>query len=72
MSKTWDELQDDLRRVVFRSNADEVAQQIPASRSTVYRIITGEIQRPSRAIRAGVERLVDGSSQVGQRDAGRG
>lgn len=62
--KSWDQLRVELRTVVFRRTAEDVAREIPASRSTVYRIITGEVQRPSRAIRAGVERVV-GSSQVG-------
>ena len=60
--KSWDELTNELRGVVFKRGVQEVAQEIPAHRATVYRIIGGEVVRPSQAVRAGVERVVEGSN----------
>lgn len=56
---TWDEMRVRLERIVFSRSVGEVADAIPAGRRTVYRIIRGEVQRPTRAIRAGIERLID-------------
>ncbi len=55
----WSDLEDDFRRVVFQGDVDKIAAQIPADRSTVYRLIKGETQNPSSATKAGVERIID-------------
>lgn len=56
---TWDELRTRLAHIVFRRSIDEVADAIPVHRRTVYRLIQGDIRRPSHAVRAGIERLVE-------------
>ena len=58
MTDDWDALRVQLRRVVLRCGAARIAREIPAERSTVYRLIGGETHRPSRAVRAGIERIL--------------
>jgi hypothetical protein len=57
--KSWDDLKPDFDRIVLRRGAAQVAGEIPADRVTVYRLLKGETTRPSNAIRAGVERIVN-------------
>ena len=54
----WDVLLDKLRLVVARRGVENVADAIPVDRATVYRLLSGKTRRPTRAVRAGVERLV--------------
>ena len=54
----WSELDAEFRRIAFRDGIDETAERIPSDRSTVYRLVNGETTRPSAAVRAGVERLI--------------
>lgn len=56
--RDWIELEEPFRRVVFSASIDEVADAIPADRATVYRLLNGETRNPSRAVRAGVERVI--------------
>lgn len=65
MSKSWQELRPDFERVVFARGMSNVAHLIPADRATVYRLLRGDTQRPTRAVLAGIERVVI-SSQVQQ------
>ncbi len=68
MTDDWPEQMSKLRRIILRKRAEvedpvqEVADAIPASRATVYELMAGRIQRPSRAVRQGVERLVQPST----------
>jgi len=57
--RRWDELAEPFKRLVFRDGVEKTAEKINADRSTVYRILNGETRRPCKAIRAGVERLVE-------------
>lgn len=71
MTRCWKDLRQDLEHVVFIKGATNVAHMIPADRSTVYRLINGETQRPSRAMKACVEHMIERqrSSQVQQSDS---
>lgn len=40
-----------------------VADEIPADKVTAYRLIKGETKHPTRAIRAGIERIVESESE---------
>lgn len=68
MSRRWSELREEFARVAFEHGIINAARMIPMSRSSAYRVINGEISRPSQAIRANIERIVESerSSQVGQ------
>lgn len=47
-----------LRRDSFRGSVQKLADAIPAGRDTVYRLLKGETENPTRAVRAGIERLI--------------
>ncbi len=66
MTRCWDDLRQELEHIVFIKGVTNTAHMIPADRSTVYRLIKGETGRPSRAMKACVERMCDKqrSSQV--------
>jgi hypothetical protein len=54
----WRETFRAFRRIAAKEGLASIAGEIPADRATVYRII-GEITlRPTKAIRAGIERVV--------------
>ena len=63
MTRSWDELQRDFRRVVAlrrsEQTIDEVAAAIPLGRKTVYRILGGEVEHPGLATRDCIERFVE-------------
>lgn len=59
---SWSDLRDEFRRYVLQRGErtlEDVAREIPASRTTVYYLMVGKIQRPSHAVRQGVERIVE-------------
>ncbi len=59
----WSELDEPFRSIVFRDGVEKTAERIPAARNTVYRLISGETTKPSNAVRAGVERIVEAETQ---------
>ena len=59
--KSWAELRSAFCHVAFQRGIEVVAGEIPAGRATVYRIVRGETENPSLAIRAGMERVVNES-----------
>lgn len=54
----WPDLRLKFRRIAAREGVSRIADEVPADRKTVYRLISGETQRPTRAVRAGIERVV--------------
>ena len=54
----WTELRDELVHAVNMRGVQDVANAIPANRSTVFRLIRGDTMKPHAAIRQGVERVV--------------
>ena len=59
MGKRWEETREDLAHLVFKRGAINVARMIPASRSTVYRLLADDSPAPCAAIRQGIERAAD-------------
>ena len=57
--RRWDELRKPFERLVLRAGVRNVADKLPAHRATVYRLLNDEQQKPCRAIRAAVQRLVE-------------
>lgn len=53
------ELRRELDKVVRMRGVERVAADIPASRTTVFRVLTGRTCRPSLAVREGIERVID-------------
>ncbi len=58
-NRPWSELREEFCRVVFSHRVAEVAERIPATARQVYNIVNGVSNRPTRAIRAGIERLLE-------------
>jgi transposase-like protein len=58
--RRWDEVRHDLSNLVFRDGVsiEEVARRTHVNRSTVYRLINGDTQRPNGPTRAAVESVV--------------
>jgi DNA-binding phage protein len=54
----WPETRRDFCRIAARMGVAQVAEQIPAGRDTVYRLLRGETEQPTRAVKAGIERIV--------------
>lgn len=63
MRDDWDELRVHFSRLVGRLGVEKVAHDLPADRKTVYRLLKGETQHPTLAIRAGVRRLLEAEKQ---------
>lgn len=57
--RSWDDLRDDLEHIAYQKGITNTAHMIPSCRKTVYRLINGETQTPSRAMRDCVERMVE-------------
>lgn len=70
MTRCWQDLKQELKHIAYTKGITNTAHMIPADRSTVYRLISGETEKPSQAMKACVERLIEKqrSSQVPQSD----
>ena len=51
--------------VVDRRGVEAVAADIPVSRQTVFRLLTGRIAKPHHATRDGIERVIDDAALRG-------
>lgn len=59
MSEKWDELKPEIERICLRRGITKVANAIPANPATVYKLLNGATTQPSRAVEAGIERIVN-------------
>ena len=57
--REWADTRRRLARLAACKGVANVADAIPAAKVTVYRLIKGDTERPSHALRAAVERLID-------------
>jgi len=55
----WDELKPAIERICLRRGIPRVADAIPANPATVYKLLRGDTAQPSRAVEAGIERIVN-------------
>jgi hypothetical protein len=55
---TWEQTRRDFCRIAAQMGVAKVADEIPAGRDTVYRLIRGTTEQPTRAVKAGIERIV--------------
>lgn len=53
-----DTVREEFRHLVAREGVQKVAEEINASRNTIYRLIKNETQHPTRAVQANIERFV--------------
>lgn len=66
--RRWDELEEPFKRLLFRDGVDRVALRVPMHRATAYRLLRGDIKKPYRRIRRGVERVLDDESRISADD----
>lgn len=55
---SWPDTYQKFRRIAAREGVARVADDVPVDPSNLYKLFRGEIQQPSRAVRAGIERVV--------------
>ena len=55
----WEETRRAFSRIAAKKGVARIAEEIPANPVTAYRLMKGETKQPSRAIRAGIERIVE-------------
>tara|TARA_R110002020_G_scaffold119609_2_gene272866 strand:- start:1514 stop:1738 length:225 start_codon:yes stop_codon:yes gene_type:complete len=63
---SWEDIREEFAAVVFRQGVQKVADEIPADPVTVYRLVNGVTKQPTRAVRAGAERVVLNSLHLQQ------
>jgi hypothetical protein len=54
----WQDTYRKFRRIAACKGVARIADDVPVDASNLYKLFRGEIQRPSRAVRAGIERVV--------------
>lgn len=57
--KRWAEIRQDFCRLTAKRGVVKMAADIPADRVTVYRLLKGETQQPTKAVQAAIERVVE-------------
>lgn len=63
MTRSWEETKREFCRMAARDGVRAIAELVPADFNTIYRLIRGETEVPTRAVRAGIERLVEQHDQ---------
>ena len=58
MGKSWSDLRADFSELVRERGLKAVSDVIPASTMTVWRLATGRVDNPTRAICASIERIL--------------
>lgn len=56
--REWSQTLAAFKVIAAKLSVQKVSHEIPSSCDTVYRLIKGETRRPTKAVRAGVERVV--------------
>jgi hypothetical protein len=59
VDKQWTDTRAKFRRIAAQVGVRRIASEVPASHTTIYRIIRGDTSQPSHALRAAIERIVD-------------
>ena len=59
----WKQTSEAFRRIAAKRGIRNVAPDVPANPTTIYRIIKGETSEPHPATRAGIERIVEKHEQ---------
>jgi len=59
MADEWESTRREFCRIAAKRGVAMVAGEIPADKVTAYRLMKGETKHPSRAVRAGIERIVN-------------
>jgi hypothetical protein len=59
MRRDWCDIREQFRRLVGTEGVEKVAHAIPADPTTVYRLVRGDTRRPTRAVQASIEQLIE-------------
>lgn len=62
-SGTWQDTCAKFRHIAAVQGVQKVADAIPAGRDTVYRLLKGETTLPTKAVQAGITKLVNQHTQ---------
>lgn len=57
--RSWNDLRGDFCRLTAKRGVVKMAADIPADRATVYRLLKGETEQPTKAVQAAIERVVE-------------
>lgn len=58
MTDDWPTTYQKFRRIAAREGVRRTADDVPVDASNLYKLLRGEITTPTRAVRAGIERVV--------------
>lgn len=59
MERNWDEIRGEFCRLTAKRGVVKMAADIPADRATVYRLLKGETEHPTKAVQAAIEQIVE-------------
>ncbi len=59
MDEDWPNTRAKFRRIAAQVGIRQIAKDVPASHTTIYRLISGDTNQPSHAVRAAIRRIVD-------------
>lgn len=60
----WTKTCQAFRRIAAREGVSRIAEEVPADPATIYRLIRGDTGHPTRAVRAGIERIVQEHTEL--------
>lgn len=55
----WTKTCEAFQRIAATEGVYRIADRVPAAPNTIYRMIRGDTRCPTRAVRAGIERIVE-------------
>lgn len=58
MREDWSNTQAKFRHIAATMGVRRIAKELPAHHATVYRLIRGDTQQPTHAMRAAITRIV--------------
>jgi len=64
MKEDWTKLRPVFFQLVNREGAEKVADVIPTHVRTVQRLVSGDTQKPTRAVLAAIQRIVENDAGI--------
>lgn len=58
-SEDWEDTRAKFRRIAAQQGVRQIAKDVPASHTTIYRLISGDTAQPTHAVRAAIHRIVE-------------
>jgi len=57
-SEDWEDTRAKFRRIAAQQGVRQIAKDVPASHTTIYRLISGDTTQPTHAVRAAIQRII--------------